>query len=91
MSLQMNPLDAERLVLTEGQRVVAHNELGEVTFVLKIADSVPAGVVVADGVSWLRDAPGRRTINALASQRLTDRGKGSTFYDTKVDVRAESR
>ena len=47
-------------------------------------------VVVADGVSWLRDAPGRRTINALTSQRLTDRGKGSTFYDTKVDVRAEN-
>ena len=90
MSLTMNPLDAERLALMDGQRVLAYNELGEVTFVLKIADSVPGGVVVADGVSWLRDAPGRRTINALTSQRLTDRGKGSTFYDTKVDVRAEN-
>ena len=90
MSLTMNPLDAERLSLMDGQRVLAYNELGEVTFVLKIADSVPGGVVVADGVSWLRDAPGRRTINALTSQRLTDRGKGSTFYDTKVDVRAEN-
>ena len=90
MSLTMNPLDAERLALMDGQRVLAYNELGEVTFVLKIADSVPGGVVVADGVSWLRDAPGRRPINALTSQRLTDRGKGSTFYDTKVDVRAEN-
>ena len=90
MSLTMNPLDAERLALMDGRRVLAYNELGEVTFVLKIADSVPGGVVVADGVSWLRDAPGRRTINALTSQRLTDRGKGSTFYDTKVDVRAEN-
>ena len=90
MSLTMNPLDAERLALMDGQRVLAYNELGEVTFVLKIADSAPGGVVVADGVSWLRDAPGRRTINALTSQRLTDRGKGSTFYDTKVDVRAEN-
>lgn len=90
MSLTMNPLDAERLSLMDEQRVLAYNELGEVTFVLKIADSVPGGVVVADGVSWLRDAPGRRTINALTSQRLTDRGKGSTFYDTKVDVRAEN-
>ena len=90
MSLTMNPLDAERLALMDGQRVLAYTELGEVTFVLKIADSVPVGVVVADGVSWLREAPGRRTINALTSQRLTDRGKGSTFYDTKVDVRAEN-
>ena len=90
MSLTMNPLDAERLALMDGRRVLAYNELGEVTFVLKIADSVPGGVVVADGVSWLRDAPGRRTINALTSQRLTDRGEGSTFYDTKVNVRAEN-
>ena len=89
MSLTMNPQDAGRLALVEGQRVIACNELGEVTFILKIADSSPGGVVVADGVSWLRDAPGRRTINALTSQRLTDRGKGSTFYDTKVDIRTE--
>ena len=90
MSLAMNPVDADRLVLVTGQRVVAYNELGEVTFILKVTDSAPCGVVVADGVSWLRDAPGQRTINALTSQRLTDRGKGSTFYDTKVDVRAEN-
>jgi anaerobic selenocysteine-containing dehydrogenase len=90
MSLAMNPVDADRLGLVAGQRVVAYNELGEVTFILKVTDSAPCGVVVADGVSWLRDAPGQRTINALTSQRLTDRGKGSTFYDTKVDVRAEN-
>lgn len=89
MSLIMNPLDAERLTLTEGQRIVAYNELGEVLFVLKLSDKAPCGVVVVDGVSWLRDAPGQRTINALTSQRLTDRGNGSTFYDTKIDVRAE--
>ena len=47
------------------------------------------GVLVADGVSWLQDAPGPRTINALTSQRLTDRAHGSTFYDIKVDIRAE--
>ena len=87
MALAMNPVDAERLALVGGQQVIAYNELGEVQFLLKTTDTVPCGVLVVDGVSWLRDAPGQRTINALTSQRLTDQGRGSTFYDTKVDVR----
>jgi hypothetical protein len=29
-----------------------------------------------------------RNVNALTSQRLTDEGGGSTFYDNRVDVRA---
>jgi hypothetical protein len=39
-------------------------------------------------VWWRVFAPGDRTVNALTSQRLTDLGGGSTFYDNKVDVRA---
>jgi len=89
MSIHMNPLDASRLKLASGQRVVAYNSLGEVTFMLQTTGDVPSGILVAEGVSWLRDAPGTRTINALTSQLLTDRGRGSTFYDTKVDIRAE--
>ena len=89
MSIGMNPQDAEKMGLVAEQRVVVGNDKGEVTFVLKLNNNVPSGVVVADGVSWLRDAPGNRTINALTSQRMTDRAHGSTFYDVKVDVRAE--
>jgi hypothetical protein len=44
-------------------------------------------VVVAEGVWWLAFAPGNRSVNALTSQRLTDLGEGSTFYDNRVDVR----
>jgi anaerobic selenocysteine-containing dehydrogenase len=89
MYLFMNPEDASIKGLSEGQRVIAFNERGEVTFVLKITPKVPKGVVVTEGVFWLKDCPGDRSVNALTSQRLTDRANGSTFYDTKVDVRAE--
>ena len=89
MSVRMNPADANASKLSDLQRVIVSNERGEVTFFLKITDTVPPGVLVADGVSWLQDAPGPRTINALTSQRLTDRAHGSTFYDIKVDIRAE--
>ena len=88
MVLQMNPADAQRSGLKDEQLVVAGNERGEVTFALKVSGKIPAGVVVTEGVWWLEHAQGKRSVNALTSQRLTDKAKGSTFYDVKVNVRA---
>ncbi|HJV67006.1 MAG TPA: molybdopterin oxidoreductase family protein [Geomonas sp.] len=87
MRLQMSPADAGQRGLKDGERVVAFNERGEVLFLLTVTDKVPAGVVVAEGVWWKTFAPGDSTVNALTSQRLTDQGGGSTFYDNRVDVR----
>jgi anaerobic selenocysteine-containing dehydrogenase len=87
MTLQMNPKDAKNKGLIDGQQVIAYNTRGEVRFVLRITAKVPPGVTVAEGVWWLKNAPGKRTVNALTSARLTDKGAGSTFYDTKIDVR----
>lgn len=88
MLLQMNSADASRMGLKDDQLVIASNERGEVTFTLRISAKIPAGVVVTEGVWWLEHAPGNRSVNALTSQRLTDKAKGSTFYDVKVNVRA---
>jgi len=87
MFLQMNPMDAEVKGMKEGDSVVAFNQLGEVSFTLLVTQKVPSGVVVAEGVWWLNHCPGPRSVNALTSQRLTDQGEGSTFYDNTVDVR----
>ncbi len=87
MSLQMSPFDAAARGLGDGELVEAWNELGQVAFTLEIKPGVPRGVVVAPGVRKLDDAPGRRNVNALTRQRLTDEGAGSTFYDNAVDVR----
>jgi anaerobic selenocysteine-containing dehydrogenase len=89
MFLKMNPVDAESKRLKDGETVVAFNHLGEVSFILQVTPKVPAGVVVAEGVWWIEHSPGSRSVNALTSQRLTDRGEGSTFYDNTVDVRSE--
>ncbi|HSN14412.1 MAG TPA: molybdopterin-dependent oxidoreductase, partial [Anaeromyxobacteraceae bacterium] len=89
MSLQLSPGDAAARGLREGQRVVAWNDLGEATFLLRVTPRVPPGVAVAEGVWWLAHAPGARNVNALTSQRLTDLGAGSTFYDNRIDVRGE--
>lgn len=88
VSILMNAGDASARGLADGAPVIVFNDLGEVSFTLKVTPRVPPGVVVAEGVWWRRFTPGDRTVNALTSQRLTDRGGGSTFYDNRVDVRA---
>jgi anaerobic selenocysteine-containing dehydrogenase len=86
MRLLMNPDDGSALGLRDGQAVRVRNDLGEVRFQLALTAKVPPALVVAEGVWWTRFAPGDRTVNALTSQRLTDLGGGSTFYDNRVEV-----
>jgi anaerobic selenocysteine-containing dehydrogenase len=91
MTLRLAPAEAAARALADGQRVVAWNDLGEVVFVLRVDGRVPGGVAVAEGVWWTAHAPGGRNVNALTSQRLTDAGAGSTFYDNRIDVRSEQK
>ena len=76
--------------MKEGDPVIAFNQLGDVSFTLRLTPKVPPGIVVAEGVWWLEHCPGIRSVNALTSQRLTDQGEGSTFYDNTVDVRKKT-
>lgn len=87
MYLMVCPEDAAARGLVDGEEVTAWNSLGEVTFFLKVTDAVQPGVAVAEGVWWLEFAPGKSSVNALVSQRLTDQGGGSTFYDNRIDIR----
>ena len=89
MALMMHPQDAAARGLADGRRVTAYNGFGEVEFVLKVTERVPAGTVVTEGVWWREFIPGRRGVNALTSQRLTDSGRGSTLYDVAVEVRGK--
>ncbi len=87
MTLLMNPADATPRALCQGDQVLACNQLGEVIFSLELSQRVPAGTVVTEGVWWSSHISGRRGVNALTSQRLTDGGRGSTLYDVAVEVR----
>ncbi len=87
MTIKLAPSEATARGIAHGERVVAFNALGEVDFYLEVSDDIPLGVAVAEGVYWLAHAPGKRGVNALTSQRLTDRAQGSTFYDNSVEVK----
>jgi anaerobic selenocysteine-containing dehydrogenase len=52
----------------------------------RIDGSVPAGVVAAS-LNWNKLSTGGHNVNALTSERLTDLGRGATFYSTLVEVR----
>ncbi len=44
--LSLNPMEATRLGLAEGDRVRVSNSLGEMTTTVKLADRVPAGLAI---------------------------------------------
>lgn len=88
MVLFMHPEDAGREHLREGQRVTVENEWGKAEFTLHLTECTAPGQVVSEGVWWIEHAPGDRSVNALTSQRLTDQGGGSTFYDVQVNIRS---
>jgi len=85
--LKLGPGAAAARGLADGDAVIGWNQVGEARFQLRVSPGVPDGVAVAEGVWWLRDAPGGRNVNALCAQRLTDEAGGSTFYDNRIDVR----
>jgi anaerobic selenocysteine-containing dehydrogenase len=87
LRVRLSPAEATARGIADGARVVAFNELGEVTMLAEVTAAVPDGLAVVEGVHWARDTLDGRNVNALTSQRLTDEAGGSTFYDNRIDVR----
>lgn len=84
--LLMHPADAAVRGLEDGGQVRVVNQRGEVLLTLRITEQVAVGTVVSEGVYTHERMQGSRGVNALTSQRLTDRGDGSTLYDVAVEV-----
>jgi anaerobic selenocysteine-containing dehydrogenase len=83
--LQMNAVDASPRGIADGDVLRVHNDRGELRLCARVDDSVPPGVVSAY-LDWARSAPGGKNINVLTSDRLTDMGRGATFYSALVEV-----
>ncbi len=84
--LEMHPEDAAARTIAEGDTVEVFNDRGSIELEVLLRASVPRGVV-AGKLNWSRLSPGGRNVNALTSERLTDFGRGPTFYSTLVEVR----
>jgi anaerobic selenocysteine-containing dehydrogenase len=79
-------VDAARRGIVDADQVRMWNDRGSCVLAARVNDSVRPGVVSAPAVRWGKRAPGRRNVNALTSERLTDSGGGPTFYSCLVEV-----
>jgi anaerobic selenocysteine-containing dehydrogenase len=85
-TLHLTRTDAERRGIHTADTVRVFNDRGACTLTALVDDTVRPGVVCAPSVRWAKRAPGGRNINAVTSERLTDRGGGATFYSCLVEV-----
>jgi len=85
-ALHLNAADAARLGVRTSDQVRIYNQRGSSILMAQVDDSVRPGVVCAPSVRWPRRSPGKRNVNALTSERLTDAGGGPTFYSCLVQV-----
>ena len=89
MVLQVNPADAARLNLRDGDKVMAENTYGSAEFSLKLSDRVAPGTAVSEGV-WWQEYTACGNTNRLLPARTTDKAAGSTFYDARINLHSLS-
>ncbi|MCI0348604.1 MAG: molybdopterin-dependent oxidoreductase [Acidobacteriales bacterium] len=85
--LEINAADAAARGIRKGDQVRVFNERGSVILTADVDGTVQPGVVAAR-LNWAKLAADGKSINVLTSERLTDIGRGATFYSTLVQVEA---
>ena len=85
-TLHLSAPDAAARGIHTADQVRVSNGRGTCVLVAQVDDTVRPGLVCAPSVRWGKRAPGRRNVNALVSQRLTDGGGGPVFYSCLVEV-----
>jgi anaerobic selenocysteine-containing dehydrogenase len=86
--LEMHPDDAASRGIADGAMVHVFNDRGSYRCKVAVGDRARRGVVNGLGVWWRKLGAAGTNVNELTSQRLTDIGRGPTFYDCLVEVAA---
>lgn len=85
-TLQIHPEDAEARGIEDGDEVKVYNDRGSIEVWASVSDRMLPGTVISQGLWWEgKDRPQRS--NVLTPDRLSDMGKGATFFSTTVQVR----
>lgn len=87
MTLAMHPEDAAPRGISDGDAIMARNDLGEVSFVARVTPWVARGAVAAAGVFETSQSGNGNLVNTLHHERLSDIGEATTLNDNTVDVR----
>jgi anaerobic selenocysteine-containing dehydrogenase len=84
--LEIHPDDAAARGISSGQTVTVFNDRGRYRCKAEVSVRARPGVVNGLGIWWRKFGLDGRNVNELTHQRLTDIGRGPTFYDCLVDV-----
>ena len=84
--LEMHPADAAARGISSGAVVRVFNDRGSYRCKVSVSARARPGVVNGLGVWWRKFGLDGNNVNQLTSQRLTDLGRGATFYDCLVEV-----
>ena len=85
-TIKIHAGDAGPRGISTGDQVRIFNDRGSCLLMATIDGSVRPGVVCAPSTRWAKKSPDFRNVNALTSERLTDKGGGPTFYSCLVQV-----
>ncbi|CAA2100785.1 molybdopterin-containing oxidoreductase family protein [Variovorax paradoxus] len=86
--LEINEADAAARGIEDGALVRVFNQRGEHRCRAEVSRRARQGVVHGMGIWWRKLGVDGTNVNELTSQRLTDIGRGPTFYDCLVEVEA---
>ncbi len=84
--LDMHPHDASERQISNGDKVRIFNDRGSFVALARVTDKARTGLVVGLSIWWKKFASDNKNANEVTSQRLTDMGRGPTFYDVLVQV-----
>ena len=85
-TMHLDTADAAERGIVTGDQVRIYNDRGSCLLRATVDGIVRRGVVVVPSVRWASKAPDGHGINALTSERITDKGGGPTFYSCLVQV-----
>ncbi|MDR3480045.1 MAG: molybdopterin oxidoreductase family protein [Burkholderiaceae bacterium] len=84
--LDIHPADAAARQIGADDMVRIFNERGSFVAKARVTDKARPGLVVGLSIWWKKLASDGKNANEVTSQRLTDMGRGPTFYDLLVQV-----
>jgi anaerobic selenocysteine-containing dehydrogenase len=84
--LDIHPADSAQRGIVDGEMVRIFNDRGSFVAKARVTPKARAGLVVGLSVWWKKLASDGKNANEVTGQRLTDMGRGPTFYDTLVQV-----
>jgi anaerobic selenocysteine-containing dehydrogenase len=88
-TIALNPADAARLGVLEGDAVIAANGTGRLELRATIADIVPVGVSLSHKSRWPKLSKQRANINALNPGRKADMAESSAVHGVEIALSKE--